>query len=474
MDHYDTSRPSHEALTKGSKDNQPDRGDLLINEYIYVQTFAVKEDQRLKFEQALIKYVSYMLNDLGLFFYKATWLCGERVRDNFSNLDGDHRIYVIQFYLFTYDHFAKNTNQREVCESKEFLTTHFEGLFDMDNGFRTRIDFEQMTIFRKPEFQSREMPNGTYWGDVEGLNWGFFKTFIFWWLIVPKVQTDFFDIIYQMYSFDLAHQGWVPKFVHYFTIPGNVTFSMVFLSQFVIVDLVDGPVINAAFIVAAVLSVLYVINGLRYKSATWGISTAICIWMLFTLSQLFYSSFKTPGAPWYNPTTIRTNPIIYMYITSFIESLSHLIVPQLPPYITGFNHWESPLAFFAKARPIYIILSALSAFTFSTFVSYISWPHLIGNMVLYQLFVTGYHETFYEPYKRMVQKACLTGNPALDKVPEDFHDLIHGVPGNSGTPDHPYRVHPIWKLLYFHYKAEGKETDFQKEVPMIKYVKKTA
>ena len=74
----------------------------------------------------------------------------------------------------------------------------------------------------------------------------------------------------------------------------------------------------------------------------------------------------------------------------------------------------------------------------------------------------------------MVQKACLTGNPALDKVPEDFHDLIHGVPGNSGTPDQPYRVHPIWKLLYFHYKAEGKEKDFQKDVPMIKYVKKTA
>jgi len=260
--------------------------------------------------------------------------------------------------------------------------------------------------------------------------------FLHWWLIVPSVQTDFLSILYQLFAFDLAHQSWVSKYVHYFTIPGNVCFTICFLCQFELAPTFPEPFpLTAGFVFVSILATLYVLNGFAKKSIFWGVSTAISCYLLWLVASLFWFAFKQPNTPWYNPTgNICTNPLALMYLSSFVESLSHLIVPQLPPYIVGVNHWFDTLLFFEKGNWFFLFLSMISSVTFAPLVSYISWPHLIGDMTLYTLLCLGYHADFYDQYSRISLKAQLTGNPAMDRLPLRFKDLIHGMPGNSGTP----------------------------------------
>lgn len=288
-------------------------------------------------------------------------------------------------------------------------------------------------------FSKDQLPEGDYDGPDKGLHWSLFDMFLHWWLIVPSVQTDFLSILYQIFAFDLAHQSWVSKYVHFFTIPGNVCFTICFLCQFQL----DTPIshlftdpfpLTAGLAFASVLAILYFINGFAKRSVFWGVSTSISVYLLWMVAALFWHAFKSDG-PWYNPTHHwYTNPLVLMYTSSFIESLSHIIVPQLPPYIVGVNHWYDTLDFFFTGNKLFIFFSLISSVTFSPLVSYISWPHLIGDMTIYTLLSLGYHSDFYDEYARIALKSELTGNPAMDRVPVRFKDLIHGMPGNSGTP----------------------------------------
>lgn len=279
------------------------------------------------------------------------------------------------------------------------------------------------------------MPEDTHTGSYSSVFRNPLKSFLYWWLIVPKVQHRFFDLLYQLYTFDIAHQGFWPKFLHMFTIHTNVICTMTFLAQwrFWESDTPDRLVINASFVYMMVLALLYLAMGLLRRSVIWGVTTAFVLVLCWGISNLWFAYYHVEGSPVYNPTTWATNPLIWAYVSSFVESLSHLMVPQLPPYVTGVNHWESPIAFVRHGKAVYVLSALFSALFFAPLVSFISHPHLVGTAIILIMFGLGYHSEFYGEYRRMIQKAELCGNPALDEVPTRFKDLLHGAPGNSGS-----------------------------------------
>jgi len=422
--------------------------DDLWKEAIYTQTFVVPSERSEEFELALNKYIKFMLNDLGIFFYKATWsiLKTRKDMDIGDDIKVGKEAYFVDFSLYTCNHFAKEEfidrgtcypNARTRVESPEFMREHLVDFLNYPNDCKTRLIIQQQTMFRSRVYQEEFVPKGGYSGPISGLNWDNIKMFLAWWLIVPRVQYAFFDILYQLYSFDIAHQGWVPKFAHYFTIPGNVVFSLVFLCQFTFGEVTDTifPT-SIAMIVTAILIVLYLFTGFIHRSFTWGVGTSFAVFALYTIASMWHYIFKIDGNPWYASTESYANPLLWIYICSFCESCSHIIVPQLPPYITGVNHWETTLTFFFKFDR-YVFASTIAAFTFSPLVSYISWPHLIGNMVLYQMLGVGYLAEHSDEYRRMVMKAELSGNPNLDYLPQNFAQLIHGLPETSGARIEP-------------------------------------
>ena len=67
---------------------------------------------------------------------------------------------------------------------------------------------------------------------------------------------------------------------------------------------------------------------------------------------------------------------------------------------------------------------ALAAFPFtSTFVAWVSWPHLIGTEVFYIMAGIGYNHKYFQKYKLITQKAELSGDPNVSRFPDSFDDL---------------------------------------------------
>ena len=104
-----------------------------------------------------------------------------------------------------------------------------------------------------------------------------------------------------------------------------------------------------------------------------------------------------------------------------------MFVPQLPPYITGVNHWEAISVFlFRKGGRAccYRILSFALFPILSVSVAYFSWPHLIGTEVFYIMAGIGYRHKYFKKYKLVTLKAELTGDPKLSRYPKTAEELM--------------------------------------------------
>ncbi|XP_065899514.1 uncharacterized protein [Dysidea avara] len=269
-----------------------------------------------------------------------------------------------------------------------------------------------------------------------------------WWLIVPRVQWDFFALLYQMYAFDICHQGFICKLVHFFAIPINVALSMMFLAQFKLG--LDESVtyasefvfdINASLILMLILVLLYTTMGLIRKCAVWGLATSLFVFLLWGAGNCMYTKFSyetkecydhnsselDTGPKWYNPVLTPYNPIMWSYIISFMQASSHMLVPQLPPFITGVTHWEAVSVFLCRqkgAKACCWKVLALACFPFtSVAVAWFSWPHLIGTEMFYIMAGIGYKHSYFKKYKLITQKAELSGDPNCSRFPDSYQDM---------------------------------------------------
>jgi len=126
--------------------------DLLIKEYVYTQTFLIPPDGWGDFEALLETYLSYMLNDTDLLFYKATWFCGLEATPK-------GRLYTLHFFLFSHLKFSavregQAQSRRAELESPEFLRAHLSSKFLFDDiHFHTSLLAEESTLTRCRTFK---------------------------------------------------------------------------------------------------------------------------------------------------------------------------------------------------------------------------------------------------------------------------------------------------------------------------------
>ncbi|XP_052082085.1 uncharacterized protein LOC127719814 [Mytilus californianus] len=304
--------------------------------YTYTQTIQVgeenlKTDDAIKNAESHIHgYIQNALNDHSLSseahpniqipFYDA--------RLNIEKNDGNYtRIYTINFNILS----IKFWNDKV---RKKLVGLYFGAL--LQNVTSAKLVSERVVELLKA-FKRDPTSYDALTHDVEpgcsnipGDNcW---EKFLSYWLVVPRVQWDFFDLLYQMYTFDIFHQGVIPKYVHVFTIPTNVMLSMMFLVQFNMPSLGElrygnAFAVNFALVLFFVLGVAYIIMGILRKSWAWGVATFLVLGVLNMTGNLWYYSYRTKDNSWYNPTNLYTHPLIWSYAISLIQASSHMAVP---------------------------------------------------------------------------------------------------------------------------------------------------
>ncbi|XP_061171881.1 uncharacterized protein LOC133181379 [Saccostrea echinata] len=426
-------------------------GNELAELHIYTQTFQVitKLQERAEAEKRFQSYINRVLNEgddeIGIVFYKGQL---------FSHPPGtdDAGKYSIEFYLLSLKHWdAQRRNSLLTSKIFKEFTENFATL--------EREVLKQQTVCLKRDpvsFDDHAEDLGQVPGctNIEGDNCC--EKCLNFWLIVPRVQWDFFDLLYQMYTFDIFHQGMLAKFVHFFTIPTNVMLSMMFLAQFNIYgELRYGNAfsVNGALILFGVLSIAYIIMGFIRKCVLWGVATTVVLAVLNMAGNLWYYSYRTVNNPWYNPTNWYTNPLIWSYGISFLQASSHMTESQIPAFITGVTHWESLHMFFLKRRKTlesrckncgFVVLSLICFPFLSVSVAWFSWPHLIGTEVIYIMAGIGYRPKFFKEYFRIVEKSESFGNPVIDRFPTSHKDVMAIAPAHveSMKKSHLLSDHP--------------------------------
>ena len=140
--------------------------DLLVKEFIYIQTISVPELQREDFELRLHGYLRHMLDELGMYFYKATWFCSLETREGLEGLGEEpHRLYTIHFFLFSHKHFTEPgaelaSSMKTQIETQEFLESQLYAGLTYDHAhFRSKIMAEQNTLVRSRTFRSAKTPH---------------------------------------------------------------------------------------------------------------------------------------------------------------------------------------------------------------------------------------------------------------------------------------------------------------------------
>jgi len=139
-----------------------DTPDLLVKDYIYTQTFTVAEEGWRDFETLLEDYISYMLEDAGLIFYKATWFCGLEALQTTAGSSPSQvtsRLYTVHFFLFSHRIFTEvpegqASSRRAEIEAPDFLRAHLSSKFPYDEAhFHTTLVAEQSTFTRSRTFK---------------------------------------------------------------------------------------------------------------------------------------------------------------------------------------------------------------------------------------------------------------------------------------------------------------------------------
>lgn len=129
------------------KDAKPDDPDLLMKEYIFSQIFTVPKANRERFETGIRAYIPYMLNDFGMYFYRATYLTaveGDQVKVQVN-------LYLITAKRFTEEKYLKTSRiVREFVDSKEPVDLYVKGLYA---GYSSTVYFQQKTFAREAKYQ---------------------------------------------------------------------------------------------------------------------------------------------------------------------------------------------------------------------------------------------------------------------------------------------------------------------------------
>jgi len=240
---------------------------------------------------------------------------------------------------------------------------------------------------------------------------------LFWW-IVPRVQYDLLDLEYQLYTFEIFHRDYRTKLAHYVTIPAIAFFTMVLLAQLAPAGAPLG--VNGALLYACVVSALHLGWSIRRRIWAAGASTAFVLLAMVVPATCFYEVMRVPGGPFYAPTVVAANPLLWIYVFAFLETLSHALEP-VPPHVSGEDRWQTHAEFWHDGG-LFRIAAVAGAPTLYTIVSIVSNLHLLPTMVLRIMLSTGYLPGLEAQIRAAAEREIATGHPRIDRFPVTAHE----------------------------------------------------
>jgi hypothetical protein len=226
--------------------------------------------------------------------------------------------------------------------------------------------------------------------------------------VAPFAHITFFDLSYQAYLYDVFHQTRNARFWHQVCMPLNNLMIMAALAPVGVAG-VAGDTACAVALLGWYLAV-----AIAHRLYLWGL-------LMFPLVGALHL-----GAGWFQSATASRgwvgNPVLWMMVLSFVQALSHVTEPRLPPRVTASARWRSVREFMADApggttgtravRAVRLVAQAL----WGTVAEFWAAPRLFPYGVLMQLRRLGYARARLGSLDGLTRRAIASGQPAVDFI----------------------------------------------------------
>lgn len=239
------------------------------------------------------------------------------------------------------------------------------------------------------------------------------QRFLHWWWVVPRVQTDLADLDYQLYTFEVFHQDWRNKAIHYLTIPAIAFFCMVWASCWSLPGL---PWLNGGLLYVALVAAVHARWSWRPGLRTLWATTTVSLALLWPVATVWAMVGAAEDPTLLAPTHLSMNPLLWIYAFAFLETLGHAFEP-VPPHSSGSDRFVEMPDFWARGG-LWRFLAIPAMPTFFTVTS------LVSNLHLYPTFVMRLLASSDHPYREQVEgvrhlakEQWATGQPPIHQVP---------------------------------------------------------
>jgi hypothetical protein len=253
------------------------------------------------------------------------------------------------------------------------------------------------------------------------------RRFVLYWWVVPRVQWALFDLDYQLYVFALFHGDRRTRTIHYTTIFGISFFILAFLARWPLYAGAPAGV-SVALAYAAAVALVHLPWCLACGVLPVWIGTAALLAGQWLGATAYDRWTRLPGAPWYAPTaSIATNPLVWIYVLSLVETASHGLEP-VPPYNSGKARWVSSEEF-KREGGAWVVVAGLCTPTLFTLTSLLSNPRSLPTALVWRILALfGYRGAQRRAIAEMVAAEWRAGQPRLHSAPQRTTSVDYPAP----------------------------------------------
>lgn len=268
----------------------------------------------------------------------------------------------------------------------------------------------------------------------------------FWatFFVAPLTNVTGLSLYYQLYLTEIFHLRFGTKMGHYICMPLIVTMMMAFFTQWRFdhgcYTLADTEVLipNGAAVFATVLFLWYLIWGLVQGAYLMGIFMMLPLGLIYILGNIIFQEVVKISPK--NNFTCREcwnhtqwndyiryfsvfelvdwylNPLFWVGIFCFLQALSHIFEPKIPPRVNQTAHWMSCGDMFKKYGYSRSFVLLIAQAIFGTVDELLASARLLPLLNLRICYTLGYQAKQWEVLQILVQKSLQYGDPALDYI----------------------------------------------------------
>jgi hypothetical protein len=226
-------------------------------------------------------------------------------------------------------------------------------------------------------------------------------------LVTPIAHVATGSLEFQAYLYAIFHRSAVARVGHLILMP------LIVLAIVATVATLSG---TAGWVLGGLLAALYVGLPLQHRMP-----------LLAALSGAVAVLLSAAGLWWAaHPSVVPGAPAAWLVGLAFLQVLTHLAEPDIPPRVSGTADWVETRTWFGRA-PVRHVLRSIALLPWAVFNEIWGSWRLLPVLLLERLSAAGYRPAARARLADLVERAMADGNPALDFI------------GTGGTHSLPYR-----------------------------------